>query len=454
MQNKSVRKTPKKRLYELPPVVEEPGGHGCPAPGWSSLEDINDTDAAWLNMVNRVAASACKGKTDEEIFRQIGEELGKMGISSVFLTRDTDEGDLRISNVSVSSGGLVFYPSGTQRGKKEQFALSGSEIVTRIFSLGNVVLTTSPDESLKQLFPEPSTDSTASTEQPSYVCAPLSNATGIFGVLVAAAPKLTRHKAHSIALLAHIASMLRHNSRMAKDLDSMKEKMECLDKGFGSAVSALDKSMQDVVHALTAPMAMRDPYTSGHQIRVTRLAVGIAEEMGLPQYRIDGLRLAASIHDIGKIVIPFEILNRPTRLSEAEFTLIKTHPQVAFDMLSPISFRWPVAEIVLQHHEKCDGSGYPRGLHSSQLLQEAKILVVADVVEAMSSHRPYRASLGIDAALDEISGKSGVLYDAEVVAACIRLLLIKNFSLEGGDVPSPWKSANPFTPVKVTQGYP
>jgi HD-GYP domain-containing protein (c-di-GMP phosphodiesterase class II) len=454
MRNKSADKTKNKHLHELPPVLEEMGGHGGPVLGWSSLEDINDTDAAWPNMVNRVAACACRKNTDDEIFHQIGEELGKMGISSVFMTRETENESLHISNVNVSSDGVAVYPSRTQQGGKKPFSLSDSEIFTRIFSLGNVVLTTSPDESLKRLFPEPSTDSTASTEQPSYVCVPLSNATGIFGVLVAAAPKLTRYKAHNIALLAHIASISRHNSRMTRDLDSMKEKMECLDKGFDSAVNALDKSMQDVVHALTAPMAMRDPYTSGHQIRVTRLAVGIAEEMGLPQYRIDGLKLAASIHDIGKIVIPFEILNRPTRLSEAEFTLIKTHPQVAFDMLSPISFRWPVAEIVLQHHEKCDGSGYPRGLHASQILQEAKILVVADVVEAMSSHRPYRVSLGIDAALDEISSKSGVLYDAEVVAACIRLLLIKNFSLEGGNMASPWQSANPFTPVKVAQSYP
>ena len=228
----------------------------------------------------------------------------------------------------------------------------------------------------------------------------------------------------------------------------MRKKMECLDRNSSSAVSALDKNLLDVVHALMAPMEKRDPYTFGHQTRVTRLAVAIAAEMGLAQDRIDGLKLAASIHDIGKIVIPFEILNRPTQLSEVEFTLVKMHPQVAFDMLSSISFRWPVAKIVRQHHERADGSGYPSGLKSGQTLLEAKILAVADVVEAMSSHRPYRASLGIDAALDEVSNKSGVLYDAEAVAACIRLLLIKNFSLEG-NLPSVWQSANPFTPVKA-----
>ena len=201
-----------------------------------------------------------------------------------------------------------------------------------------------------------------------------------------------------------------------------------------------------MVYALTIPMEMRDPYTSGHQARVTNLAVAIAEEMGIAQYHIDGLRLAASIHDIGKIVIPFEILNRPMRLSEAELNLIKMHPQVAFEMLSPISFRWPIAEIVRQHHERADGSGYPRGLKSNETLLEAKILAVADVVEAMSSHRPYRASLGIDAALEEVSSQSGIIYDAEAVAACVRLLLIKNFSFES-TLPTANQNISPFKTV-------
>ena len=278
---------------------------------------------------------------------------------------------------------------------------------------------------MRRLFPDTTTEGSPFGEPRTFICAPLGNSAGVFGVLVAAAPDLAHGKAHNLALLAHIASMAHYNGGMAKDIDGMREKMECLDKGFGSAVSALDKSMQDIVHALTAPMEKRDPYTFGHQTRVTRLAVAIAGEMGLARYRIDGLRLAASIHDIGKIVIPFEILNRPTRLSEAEFTLVKMHPQVAFDMLSPISFRWPVADIVRQHHERIDGSGYPQGLKAGQILLEAKVLAVADVVEAMSAHRPYRAALGIDAALDEVSGKSGTLYDAEAVAACIRLLLIR-----------------------------
>jgi putative nucleotidyltransferase with HDIG domain len=264
--------------------------------------------------------------------------------------------------------------------------------------------------------------------------------------MVAATPEITPLKMKNIAILAQVASMSLSNDCLNAEIDTMRVKLECMDKGFGSAASELDRSVQDMVYALTIPMEMRDPYTSGHQIRVTNLAVAIAEEMGVAQYHIDGLRLAASIHDIGKIVIPFEILNRPMRLMEAELNLIKMHPQVGFEMLGPISFRWPIAEIVRQHHERADGSGYPRGLKSGETLLEAKILAVADVVEAMSSHRPYRASLGIDAALDEVSSQSGIIYDTEAVAACIRLLLIKNFSFEGTS-PVTIQNARPLNSV-------
>ena len=422
--------------------------HGRRKLGRSSLEDINDPEAVWAKSINRVAA-ACKDKTTDEIFRHIGEELGKLGVSSVFLTKEAAGENLLISNVTVSSRGVAVYPAKAPRGEKPRLVPTESEVISHVLSFGDAVLTHDPDASLRRLFPALPGDDPADAERLSFICAPMSDTGGVFGIMVAAAPDMTLGIAHNVALLAHIASAPYYNSRMANDINGMSEKIECLDKGFGSTVSSSDKSLQDLVHALTVHMAKRDPYTFDHQTRVTRLAVAIAQEMGLEQYNIDGLRVAASVHDIGKIVIPFEILNKPTRLSEAEFTLIKMHPQVAFDMLNPISFRWPVAEIVLQHHERADGSGYPRGLKSGQTLPEAKILAVADVIEAMSSHRPYRAALGIDAALDEVSNKVDILYDAESMAACIRLLLIKNFSLDVG-MPSIWGSANPFTSLIMT----
>jgi len=189
----------------------------------------------------------------------------------------------------------------------------------------------------------------------------------------------------------------------------------------------LRRSMNALIDALALTVETRDPYTAGHQRRVTNLARAIAKEMDLSEDQIDGIRMAGVIHDLGKISVPAEILTRPGKLTPLEFSLIKTHPQVAYDILKTIEFPWPVAEIVYQHHEKIDGSGYPRGLRGDEILIEARILTVADVVEAMSSHRPYRASLGIESSLDEIMKNRGVLYDPTAVDACINLFSQKSF---------------------------
>ena len=174
----------------------------------------------------------------------------------------------------------------------------------------------------------------------------------------------------------------------------------------------------------------RDPYTAGHQRRVAQLSCAIAKEMGLPEKQIEGIHASGLLHDIGKIYIPTDILNRPGRLSNIEMDLIRTHSKVGYDILKTVNFPWPVAQIVLQHHERQDGSGYPQGLSGEEILIEAKILAVTDVVEAMSSHRPYRPALGIDMALGEISRNSGILYDPKVVDVCLKLFKEKNFKFE------------------------
>ena len=174
---------------------------------------------------------------------------------------------------------------------------------------------------------------------------------------------------------------------------------------------------------------MKDPYTAGHQQRVSDLARSIAKEMGLSADQRDFIRTASAIHDIGKISIPAEILSKPTKLTNLEFNLIKTHAQSGYDILKDIEFPWPVADVVRQHHERMDGSGYPQGLKGNDILLEARIMAVADVVEAIASHRPYRPSLGIDFALDDISRNKGILYDADVVDACLKLFREKGYNL-------------------------
>jgi putative two-component system response regulator len=191
----------------------------------------------------------------------------------------------------------------------------------------------------------------------------------------------------------------------------------------------LRKTLEGTVLALSSAVEIRDPYTAGHQQRVTSLACAIGREMGLPEDQVEGLRVAGLLHDIGKICIPAEILVKPGRISELEFSLIKTHAQVGYDILNPIDFPWPVARIIVQHHERMDGSGYPSGCTGDNILVEARILKVADCVEAMATNRPYRAALGIDAALTEISRQSGIYYDPVPVEACKVLFEKKGFSL-------------------------
>lgn len=192
----------------------------------------------------------------------------------------------------------------------------------------------------------------------------------------------------------------------------------------------LREAMVETVQAISFTIETRDPYTAGHQKRVTKLACALAEEMGLAENIIEGLRLAGIIHDIGKISVPAEILSKPGPISDVEYSIIKTHPQVGFDILKNIKFPWPIAEIVLQHHERLDGSGYPSGLKGKEILLEARILAVADVVEAVSTHRPYRPAQPIKEALAEIASYKGKLYDPVVVDACLKLFKQKNFKFE------------------------
>jgi PAS domain S-box-containing protein len=214
---------------------------------------------------------------------------------------------------------------------------------------------------------------------------------------------------------------------MWRDLTERKRAENDLKQSFNSLQDALTGAVQ----AMAVVVESRDPYTAGHQRRVAELAHAIASEMRLPTNQIDGIQMAAVIHDLGKIAVPAEILSKPTKLKKSEFELIKDHPQAGYEILKDIAFPWPIARIILEHHEMMDGSGYPNGAVGENMLLESKILTVADVVEAMASHRPYRPALGIDAALKELENNKGTHYDATVVDACLRLFREKGFKLEG-----------------------
>jgi len=213
---------------------------------------------------------------------------------------------------------------------------------------------------------------------------------------------------------------------LSKDITVQKKSEEKLQQSY----QKLKKTMDATIETVSKILEVKDPYTAGHQQRVSQLATAIAKELHLSQEKIEGIRIASLIHDIGKIGLPTEILNKPSKLSDIEFSLIKEHSQIGYDILKSIDFSYPIAQIVLQHHEKLNGLGYPNNLKRDEIFPEAKIICVADVIEAMSSHRPYRPALGIDVAMEEIIQNRGILYEPEVVNICIKLFKEKGFKFE------------------------
>jgi response regulator RpfG family c-di-GMP phosphodiesterase len=215
--------------------------------------------------------------------------------------------------------------------------------------------------------------------------------------------------------------------------NNLEDLVEQRTKSLQESEARLKKTLLESVSAVAAMVEMRDIYTSGHQNQVAQLADAIAREMELSEEMIEGINLASVVHDVGKISIPTEILSKPGELSELEFAMIKLHPEKGYEVLKGIDFPWPIAQIVLQHHERLDGSGYPQGIREDILLQ-ARIIGVADVIEAMASHRPYRDGLGIDRALEEIKKGRSVVFDADVVDAALRLFKEKGYKLHSDNI--------------------
>ena len=247
---------------------------------------------------------------------------------------------------------------------------------------------------------------------------------GAFGYII----KPFRHN----ELMISIANALRRRELEIKNRIQRENLEQAVLERTGELQTTLNKlkiATEGIIQAMAMTIEIRDPYTAGHQRRVRDLSCAIAENMGLSKESINTIRMSSMIHDLGKIALPSEILSKPGLLTTSEFELIKTHSQTGYNILKDIEFPWPLAEIVLQHHERMDGSGYPQGLSGKDILHEARIVAVADVVEAISSHRPYRPALGVDKALEEISMNKNVLYDRAVVETCVKLFSDGRFEL-------------------------
>lgn len=259
----------------------------------------------------------------------------------------------------------------------------------------------------------------------SSIALPLKDASAVIAVLMINAAQADAFNAEECELLEQLAADL------AFGLCALRSRV-----ATEAAEHRRRESLQATVAAIASTVEIRDPYTAGHQRRVAELAVAIADEMGLPEERRQGLYLAAVIHDVGKISVPFEILNKPGKLSPWEFEIIKTHVTSGYDIVKGIDFPWPIAQIVLQHHERLDGSGYPNGIKGDDIQIEARILAVADTVDAIMSHRPYRPALGPEAALAEIRRGMGRIYDTAVVEACLAVVSRADRPLEHGRYPA------------------
>lgn len=260
----------------------------------------------------------------------------------------------------------------------------------------------------------------------SYIVLPLRAGDGAQGVLAIYATEADAFDEGEVKLLMELADDLAYG---IVALRTRVEREHAMEESRQNAAK-LSKTLLETIGTIGSALEKRDPYTAGHQRQVAKLAHAIAQEMKLAPEVVEGIYMGGLIHDVGKIYVPAEILSRPGRLSEPEFNLVKAHPQVGYDIVKGIDFPWPVAQMILQHHERLNGSGYPQGLKGDEICLEARILAVADVVEAMASHRPYRPGLGTDKALEEISRNRGILYDAQAVDVCLSLFREKGFTFE------------------------
>lgn len=264
----------------------------------------------------------------------------------------------------------------------------------------------------------------------SAISIPLLDDGKAFGCLNIYAAEIDAFGDIEVILLTNLANDLTYGLSALQETDKRKKAETAID----DRDAKLQVALLSTVKALANTIEQRDPYTAGHQDRVAQLAVAIGSELGLAKSRLTGIEMGGVIHDIGKIAVPAEVLNRPGALSEAEFALIKAHPEKGYAIVKEIDFAWPVTEMILQHHERLDGSGYPNGLKGDKICLEARIIAVADVVEAITSHRPYRPGRGIDVALDEITEGRKTLYDPDVVEACVTLFKTKHFKWSNGRI--------------------
>lgn len=365
-----------------------------------------------LNLLSRCNMALVHAESEQELISKICKlsvEIGGYLMAWVGYAEDDEQKTVRPVAQSGYEEGYLESINVTWADSERGWGPTGTAIRTRVTSVNQNCLT-NPKMA-------PWREAAIQRGYQSSIALPLVGKKRVLGALTIYSAEPLAFGKEEVTLLEELASDL------AFGIETLRTRFE-----HDQHASILRQSLEQSIQAIGATLEARDPYTAGHQRRVGGLATAIAREMGLPEEQVNGIHLAATIHDLGKIQIPAEILSRPGKLSDIEFSLVKVHPQAGYDILKDVKFPWPIGDIVLQHHERLDGSGYPQGLKSDQILLEAKIIAVADTVEAMASHRPYRAAVGIEAALNEIRRGQGSIYDSIVVDACLKLFSEKGFT--------------------------
>jgi putative nucleotidyltransferase with HDIG domain/PAS domain S-box-containing protein len=354
-----------------------------------------------------------RADNEEMLYEKIGEIILKTGIAKDIWIGLIEEGNFDVKPVAGVGPDIDYFPKLQVRWDDSPY---GCGAVGTSIKTGKPIVIDNAEFD-ERLYPW--REELLKRNIKSVVSIPLTDNETTIGAMVLYSDKENAFGEQEIACLKIIADDIVVGAKEIR-----------LNKSLKITNEQLRKALYDIVRTTAKITEIRDPYTAGHQRRVSQLATAIAKKMNLPKDKIEAIQIAGLLHDIGKISIPADILVKPRRLNEIEFALIKEHSRIGYEILQDVSFPWDIANIVLQHHERLDGSGYPQGLKDGEILLEARIIAVADVVEAMCSHRPYRPALSIDSALEEISKNKGKLYDKDVVDACIKLFKEEGFKFE------------------------
>ena len=368
----------------------------------------------WALSAFSIAALALgRARTAEGLLQSICEAITAESVYALAWVGIAEDGPNKAIRIAASAGRALHYLDGIELSWSEDKSNGQGPSGVSIRTDSVQIVEDTETSNAFALWRE----STREVGIRSCVSIPLRIENGWRGVLNVYSARPRAFESAPIEVFQHLADQVVHGIEALED----KHELETERRSREHAQKSLTEALVASVSAMVTAMEMRDPYTAGHENRTADIAYAIGKEMGWPEGRLQGLRLAAMVHDIGKISIPSELLNKPGRLTFEEFELVKGHSESSYAILKDIPFTWPIAEIVRQHHEKLDGSGYPLGLKGDQILAEAKVLTVADIVEAMAAARPYRTGLGLDVALAEIESQAGTLLDAEVVEICTRL---------------------------------